>query len=84
MYTPASEISSFNREPSPPLSLENIKKINPDFKVNSPDKCSHIAGGTPQEFANRLVGQNSYCVAYFEHRRRVRHLLELSTSVLAF
>lgn len=51
MYAPTSEVSILSVLPkSPPLSLENIKKINPKFKVNSPEICSHISGDTPQSF----------------------------------
>lgn len=51
MYIPATQVSVPPLSPSPPLSLENIKKINPEFKVNSPETCSHVTGDTPQSVA---------------------------------
>ena len=53
MYTPAVQVQSGSlpRSEPHPLSLENIKKINPEFKVASPETCSHIVGDTPQGVA---------------------------------
>lgn len=49
MYTPAPQVSILSVLPkSPPLSLENIRNINPEFKVETPETCSHISGDTPQ------------------------------------
>ena len=53
MYTPAVQVQSGSlpRSEPHPLSLENIKKINPEFKVASPETCSHIVGDTPHGVA---------------------------------
>lgn len=52
MYSSAPQVSVLSVLPkSPPLSLENLKKINPEFKVNSPETCSHVCGDTPQSVA---------------------------------
>lgn len=51
MYSPATEVSVPPVSKSPDLSLENIKKINPEFKINSPETCSHVIGDTPQSVA---------------------------------
>jgi hypothetical protein len=53
MYSPTSQVQSGSlpRPEPPPLSLENIKKINPKFKIESPETCSHVVGDTPQSVA---------------------------------